>query len=366
MPLATRASLAPQQDHGVGMQRRRTSSSTNSVTTYRGRALTAEIRGLEPNTLYKFTLRCISPRSHSRLSQPVEVWTAPTPPTAPCVVRTEPKAVVVKWYTGPGGGEKYVLESRLINTLDDLEPRRMDYFIVSDRLTKSVREKTTRKYGTVTSASEWKVAYEGRETTIRVGYLQPRAAYRFRVRALNGCGHGSNPSQLMQATTALVDTPALIPRRAAEQFCVDTHGDVVVGDTILFTERLLVGGKAQLLGEPSRGSSKLNREGSLSGDRKQKDAVGPKHIGDRTIAAHVIAESFYAVAHSKKDMRELRVEIVWCTVSNHEAAPYLLRPGDVVQRDAAHVLQFEVFRCTWTEEHKRKSHQQERTVLHQL
>jgi hypothetical protein len=41
----------------------------------------------------------------------------------------------------------------------------------------------------------------------------------------------------------------------------------------------------------------------------------------------------------------------------------LLRPGDVVQRDAGHTLQFETFRCPWTDEHKRKSHQQERMTL---
>ena len=94
--------------------------------------------------------------------------------------------------------------------------------------------------------------------------------------------------------------------------------------------------------------------------------LGPRHIGDRTIAAHVLAEGFYASSHAKKDTRDLRVQIVWSTVSHHEATPYLLRPGDVVQRDAAHVLQFEVFRCRWTDEHKRKSYQQERAMFAQL
>ena len=50
----------------------------------------------------------------------------------------------------------------------------------------------------------------------------------------------------------------LVPRRAAEQFSVRAAGDIVVGDTILFTERLLVdrGGNGALLGEPARGAAR--------------------------------------------------------------------------------------------------------------
>ena len=55
----------------------------------------------------------------------------------------------------------------------------------------------------------------------------------------------------------------------------------------------------------------------------------------------------------KKGVRELRLEIVWCTVSSHDAARYVLRPGDVTQRDAAHVIQFQAFRQPGVDEHKR-------------
>ena len=75
----------------------------------------------------------------------------------------------------------------------------------------------------------------------------------------------------------------------------------------------------------------------------------PTQVGDRTVAAHVVAEAHY----TKKGVRELRLEIVWCTVSSHDAARYVLRPGDVTQRDAAHVIQFQTFRQPWVDEHKR-------------
>merc|ERR1712070_567261 len=73
-----------------------------------------EVHGLEPNTRYKFTLRLVSPRSHSRLSPPLEVWTAPAPPSSPIIVRDETKAIVLNWRAGPGGATKYVLESRTL------------------------------------------------------------------------------------------------------------------------------------------------------------------------------------------------------------------------------------------------------------
>ena len=65
----------------------------------------------------------------------------------------------------------------------------------------------------------------------------------------------------------------------------------------------------------------------------------PTQVGDRTVAAHVVAEAHY----TKKGVRELRLEIVSSTVSTHDPARYVLRPGDVTQRDAAHVIQFRPF-----------------------
>jgi hypothetical protein len=143
----------------------------------------------------------------------------------------------------------------------------------------------------------------------------------------------------------------LVPRRAAEQFSVRAAGDIVVGDTILFTERLLVdrGGNGALLGEPARGSARPLASNANRGNCRSRNATGPQHVGDRTVAAHVVAEAHY----TKKGVRELRLEIVWCTVSSHDAAPYVLRPGDVTQRDAAHVIQFQTFRQPWVDEHKR-------------
>jgi len=216
----------------------------------------AQVHGLEPNTRYKFTLRLVSPRSHSRLSPPLDVWTAPAPPTSPIIVRDEPKAIILNWRAGPGGATKYVLESRLVNTRDNDEAAQAA-MLTTRRLGAPTRTQARHRTIATAASYDWKVSYEGRETTVRVCGLQPRSTYRFRIRALNDAGHGGPPSALTQASTTS-EPQGLVPRRAAEQFSVDAAGDIVVGDTILFTERLLVdrGGCGALLGEPARGSAR--------------------------------------------------------------------------------------------------------------
>merc|ERR1712072_121281 len=82
-----------------------------------------------------------------------------------------------------------------------------------------VRAHVRHRTNATAASYDWKVSYEGHETTVRVCGLQPRSTYRFRVRALNDAGHGGPPSALTQASTAS-EPQMLVPRRAAEQFSV--------------------------------------------------------------------------------------------------------------------------------------------------
>ena len=183
--------------------------------------LCAQVHGLEPNTRYKFRLRLVSPRSHSRLSPPLEVWTAPAPPSSPIIVRDETKAIVLNWRAGPGGATKYVLESRLVNSRDDGTAAQAPTPTVR-HLAAPVRAHVRHRTNATAASYDWKVSYEGHETTVRVCGLQPRSTYRFRVRALNDAGHGGPPSALTQASTAS-EAQMLVPRRAAEQFLSLIH-----------------------------------------------------------------------------------------------------------------------------------------------
>ncbi|KAJ1453072.1 hypothetical protein M885DRAFT_289793 [Pelagophyceae sp. CCMP2097] len=124
-------------------------------------------------------------------------------------------------YAPAGGAAKYALEARLVDTLDDGPTFAKNDFLA--RISAPARALKTRNVDAVTAASEWKVAYEGRETTVRVAELQPRCAYRFRVRALNGGGHASEPSQLCQVSTTTL-TATFSPKKVAEQFTVDCDG----------------------------------------------------------------------------------------------------------------------------------------------
>jgi hypothetical protein len=84
--------------------------------------------------------------------------------------RIQPRAPAgstsIRRYAPAGGAEKYALEARLVDALDEGLSQTANSKFLS-RLSQPVRSLTLRKADAVTAASEWKVAYEGRETTVR-------------------------------------------------------------------------------------------------------------------------------------------------------------------------------------------------------
>merc|ERR1712023_440971 len=115
---------------------------------------------------------------------------------------------------------KYVLQSKFIDTLDA-----------------QARGGPVRAHGQADDS--WKIVYEGRENTVKVTGLFANSVYRFRVRAVNVADSASVLSDLAQVST-MSSWPglALQPKNAHEVFTVDCTDDIVVGDTILFTEKL--------------------------------------------------------------------------------------------------------------------------------
>mmetsp|Transcript_19564 Transcript_19564/g.60320 ORF Transcript_19564/g.60320 Transcript_19564/m.60320 type:complete len:242 (-) Transcript_19564:294-1019(-) len=70
------------------------------------------------------------------------------------------------------------------------------------------------------------------------------------------------------------------------------------------------GAGGALLGEPARGRAALRTNADLNASHRLRDAGAGKHVGDRTIAAHVLAEAHYKTSSSlKKDIRELRLQV---------------------------------------------------------
>ncbi|CAM9234277.1 unnamed protein product [Chrysoparadoxa australica] len=194
---------------------------------------------------------------------------------------------------------------------------------------------------------------------------------------MNACGAASEWSDLAQVYIVpqgdiLVHKPSL----AAEQFQAEANDDVAVGDTILFTERLYVDDDGKLLSglsDASLGCTKSLRmtpRGSMSVVSLGSATGGfgaNEFVGERTVAAHVLKDSFlamqrkedgggpllYSKATSAKRM--LRLEVLWSTVSKKEAERFLLNKGEIVERNDKKIFFFETFRTNWEDESQRKS-----------
>eukprot|EP00752_Nemacystus_decipiens_P016176 g14468.t2 len=267
-----------------------------TVASYKGRTNGCEVAGLSPNTLYHFRVRTVNTRTRSSLSPPLQVMTAPRRPEPPVIIRCEQRSIIAKWYPGsPGGAHKYRLQARLIEGLDGIEATHDNNNMT--KLTEYNRASTAaaagggavgrgssfagaggRKRraawgaagdgsGNGAGGGEWVTVYEGADSTAKITGLAANSVHHFRVRAVNLRGVASEWSFPAQAATSLrrpaagsgsgggggggwddkVGNLLSRPHNAAEVFHVDADDDIVVGDTIIFTERLYVDRNGELL-----------------------------------------------------------------------------------------------------------------------
>jgi hypothetical protein len=145
------------------------------------------------------------------------------------------------------------------------------------------------------------------------------------------------------------------------------------------------------------GASGIRLSGGFGGSRSVPGGIGPKStvrmdmsvtsvqsigsnanpargafIGERTIAAYVVRDNYRssrdeiaAAGTSPKDVRRfgkyrrLWLEVMWQKSSNEACKRYELKPGSVIERQQAHLEQFEVFRCPWKNESRRRSLREE-------
>merc|ERR1711920_88334 len=141
---------------------------------------------------------------------------------------------MVRWFApSPGGAWRYELELKFIETMPFSKT--------------SSRSKPSRNSSRMMNRPlDWTTVYQGGETNcIAIHDLLPNSVYRCRVFALNKNGLRSEPSIVSQLCTCEAsEDQRLSPSNAAEVFSVEVsnEGDVVVGDTVLFTERLILEG----------------------------------------------------------------------------------------------------------------------------
>lgn len=114
---------------------------------------------------------------------------------------------------------------------------------------------------------------------------------------------------------------------------------------------------------------------SLNGAGLDAASITPsrgEYLGERTIAAYVARDNYRTIRdalsaagvepkqHKKfGPHRKLWLEVVWERTSDEACKPYDLKSGEVLERMQSHLEQFEVFRCAWREENKRKPLQEE-------
>ncbi|GLE00684.1 hypothetical protein PINS_up009472 [Pythium insidiosum] len=254
-----------------------------SVVCYRGKDTAATVSGLSPNSEYRFRLRTVSSHSSSQLSDALVVCTPPEAPTCPGIISVLATGVSICWYPGRNGAAKFQVECKYIETLP------------------SPSGSTSTK---AAGSEGWTRAYEGTDTLATLTDLAPNSVYRLRVFAFNRTGYRSEQSTVAQLCTLTRDEerrrglPGLRPALAAELFTIEccADGDIVAGDTILFSERLVRTEQGKVVSETelqptARGASSLATSSVYSTTSYATVALGggSEQIGERTVAARVVS-----------------------------------------------------------------------------
>lgn len=196
------------------------------------------------------------------------------------------------------------------------------------------------------------------------------------MRAVNQASMVSAPSGLGQVVTPELHAHEKLSSRNAETFfTIDCAGDIVIGDTILFTEEVFI----EVSGEP-RFSARFSTTPDVP--REVSAAAGGAFLCTRTIAAIVFAEREIAgpaaksgsatsrsgsrsvvalsldgmsVASStaggrRKSRRQVGMKVVWCTVSSKLGEPYKFSKGQQVWRKWRDLTQWDISRVAWVDE----------------
>jgi len=184
--------------------------------------------------MYRFTVAFRSHRASSPPSTELHIMTPPGPPTQPVAVHTGAREATLKWYPGAGGAA-------------------YKYQVYVQKVASRLGGGTTRgtknggKNGKNASGNRnWDKCYEGSDTVCRItDKLEPDSMYNFKVVAMNRQyvnGDASLPTQV--CTVRKQDEMACTRDTVDDMFTIDCTGDVVTGDTVLFTERVYAAVKA--------------------------------------------------------------------------------------------------------------------------
>jgi hypothetical protein len=177
------------------------------------------------------------------------------------------------------------------------------------------------------------------------------------------------------------------PSNALDRFTIDCTGDICVGDVILITEQLFAKNENQLFLKENKSTQKSEQEST--------NKILGNYLGERSIAAIVLRDNyrtvrdrflcFAALDESKTSSNQVHtvsenqvkqwqrkrllwLEVLWQQRSSgyeigSEGDIVELKAGDVIERSVSRIERFEVLRCTWKEESKRRSLKEEWNLL---
>lgn len=91
--------------------------------------------------------------------------TAPRQPDPPVVIRSEERSIVFKWYPGPGGACKYLLQARPLEGLDGIGALA---HVGNRPLSSGVARKKACGAATGEDKGGWATVYEGVDSTAKV------------------------------------------------------------------------------------------------------------------------------------------------------------------------------------------------------
>jgi Ca2+-binding EF-hand superfamily protein len=346
-----------------------------SIVSYRGKDTWTIVNGLEPNTAYTFRVRTVSSHASSNLSESLGIVTAPSAPSCAGVVSALPNQVTLCWYPGVGGASKYYVDCKFMETLPSTESTSV----------------STRKTGIISTNGEWCRAYEGSDSLVTLYDLLPNTVYRVRVFAVNRNGVMSEQSTVSQFNTLAKEEErmyTLRPSNAADHFIIECaqEGDIVAGDTILFSERLYKTDSGKIVEESRPGARSSSANGATglartglfnpnSSITSNGSVIGGEAVGERTVAARVVS-----INECAKYGRVLSMEVAWSTVQIYGetgntttrkgnmsargstkgssapatgSASYILPSDSKIQRKERSLYKYEAFRCEWQDEKAR-------------
>lgn len=280
---------------------------------YHGDETSVLVKHLEPNTSYQFRLRHYSVQSSSSYSDSVRITTAPNSPSAIGVVSIGKSTLQLRWYSSPGSA-RACIQCRFIEMDDDEDPPR-DAFL----------------------QLEWETVYEGTTNHCQIENLAPSAVYAFRAYSYNVSNICSEPSPVLEVTTNNThDYTPLIPANAPLHFSIECS-DAVLGDTILFTERIL---------DTRQKSSYIDTHASTSS--LLSTTSNRTVLGERTIAGRIL--SF----QDKRNQRCATLSVLWCTVDLFEKrkthSNHTIPTGSTLQRQLKSLFRYEAYRIRWIDE----------------